>query len=69
MSCISKCLRYWFSTKTLMMPSLTTREPTRLKLRKQAVSVITASYEPINPEHSLEGWMLKLKLQYFGPLM
>jgi len=52
-----------------MMPSLTTREPTRLKLRKQAVSVITASYEPINPEHSLEGWMLKLKLQYFGPLM
>ena len=23
----------------------------------------------INPEHSLEGLMLKLKLQYFGPLM
>ena len=23
----------------------------------------------INPEHSLEGWMLKLKLQYFGYLM
>ena len=23
----------------------------------------------INPQHSLEGWMLKLKLQYFGLLM
>ena len=23
----------------------------------------------INPEYSLEGQMLKLKLQYFGPLM
>ena len=23
----------------------------------------------INPEYSLEGWMLKLKLQYFGQLM
>ena len=23
----------------------------------------------INPEYSLEGWMLKLKLQYFGHLM
>ena len=23
----------------------------------------------INPEYSLEGLMLKLKLQYFGPLM
>ena len=23
----------------------------------------------INPEYSLEGWMLKLKLQYSGPLM
>ena len=23
----------------------------------------------INPEHSLEGLILKLKLQYFGPLM
>ena len=23
----------------------------------------------INPEHSLEGFMLKLKLQYFGHLM
>ena len=23
----------------------------------------------MNPEHSLEGLMLKLKLQYFGPLM
>ena len=23
----------------------------------------------INPEYSLEGWMLKVKLQYFGHLM
>ena len=25
--------------------------------------------KPVNPEHSLEGLMLKLKLQYFGYLM
>ena len=25
--------------------------------------------KPVNPEYSLEGLMLKLKLQYFGPLM
>ena len=25
--------------------------------------------KPINPEYSLEGQMLKLKLQYFGHLM
>ena len=24
---------------------------------------------PKNPEYSLEGWMLKLKFQYFGHLM
>ena len=29
----------------------------------------TVNLEEINPEHSLEGLMLKLKLQYFGPLM
>ena len=27
------------------------------------------NHEEINPEHSLEGLMLKLKLQYFGHLM
>ena len=25
--------------------------------------------QPVNPESSLKGWMLKLKLQYFGHLM
>ena len=25
--------------------------------------------KPVNPEYSLEGLMLKLKLQYFGQLM
>ena len=28
-----------------------------------------SSLKEINPEYSLEGWTLKLKLQYFGHLM
>ena len=28
-----------------------------------------STLKEISPEHSLEGLMLKLKLQYFGPLM
>ena len=28
-----------------------------------------STLKEINPEYSLEGWMLKLKLQYFGHLM
>ena len=28
-----------------------------------------STLKEINPEHSLEEWMLKLKLQYFGHLM
>ena len=30
---------------------------------------IKSIWKEINPEYSLEGLMLKLKLQYFGPLM
>ena len=30
---------------------------------------IQSILKEINPEYSLEGWMLKLKLQYFGHLM
>ena len=33
--------------------------------RRSNMSILTE----INPEYSLEGLMLKLKLQYFGPLM
>ena len=33
--------------------------------RKSSQSIL----KEINPEYSLEGWMLKLKLQYFGHLM
>ena len=28
-----------------------------------------STLKEINPEYSLEGWMLKVKLQYFGHLM
>ena len=34
------------------------------KARRSNQSIL----KEINPEYSLEGWMLKLKLQYFGPL-
>ena len=30
---------------------------------------LSLSFKEISPEHSLEGLMLKLKLQYFGQLM
>ena len=33
------------------------------------VSNLKSSLKKINPEYSLEGQMLKLKLQYFGHLM
>ena len=32
-------------------------------------SVVSSSLRPRSPEYSLEGLMLKLKLQYFGHLM
>ena len=35
------------------------------KARRSNQSIL----KEINPEYSLEGWMLKLKLQYFGHLM
>ena len=37
--------------------------------RKLLRSQIYTHMEEINPEYSLEGLMLKLKLQYFGYLM
>ena len=41
------------------------RNQTTQSLRKSAYSIL----KDINPEYSLEGLMLKLKLQYFGHLM
>ena len=32
-------------------------------------SPLDCKFKPVNPEYSLEGLMLKLKLQYFGHLM
>ena len=42
-----------------------TRANTKLKTRKSNQSIV----KEISPEYSLEGLMLKLKLQYFGHLM
>ena len=39
------------------------RVPQTAKRSKQSI------LKEINPEYSLEGLILKLKLQYFGPLM
>ena len=49
-------LRLWYWRRLLSMP-WTTRRSSQSTLKE------------INPEHSLEGWMLKLKLQYFSHLV
>ena len=38
-------------------------------LEKTLESPLDCKFKPVNPEYSLEGLMLKLKLQYFGHLM
>ena len=38
-------------------------------LEKTLESPLDCKFKPVNPEHSLEGLMLKLKLQYLGHLM
>ena len=43
------------------------RVPWTARRSNQSISKI--SQKEISPEHSLEGLMLKLKLQYFGHLM
>ena len=40
-----------------------------LSLLKTARRSNQSILKEIKPEYSLEGWMLKLKLQYFGHLM
>ena len=45
------------------MPKKTLENPLECEEIKESV------LKEINPEHSLEGLMLKLKLQYFGHLM
>ena len=44
-------------------------EKTLLRVPWTARRSNQSSLEEINPEYSLEGLMLKLKLQYFGHLM
>ena len=62
------CESWWLRTKELMLLNCGAGEDSR-------VSWTTArrSNQPIlkevNPEYSLEGLILKLKLQYFGHLM
>ena len=51
-------LRYLNSVLTLMYPQKTLESPLHSK-----------EIKPVNPEHSLEGLMLKLNLQYLGHLM
>ena len=55
------------STKELMFLNCGAREDLRVPLtaRRSNESI----QKKINPEYSLEGLMLKLKLQYFGHLM
>ena len=50
-------LLYWWCWKRLFRVPWTVRRPNQSILKE------------LNPEYSLEGLMLKLKLQYFGPLM
>ena len=38
-------------------------------LEKTLESPLDCKFKPVNPEYSLEGLMLKLKLQYLGHLM
>ena len=55
------------SAKELMLLSCGVREDTRVPwtARRSSQSIL----KEISPEYSLEGLMLKLKLQYFGHLM
>ena len=55
------------STKELMLLNCGVREDSResLGLQRSNQSIL----KEISPEYSLEGLMLKLKLQYFGHLM
>ena len=65
--------RYGFSSSHVQMWKLVCKEGWALKnlsfwivvLEKTRVSIL----KEINPEYSLEGLILKLKLQYFGHLM
>ena len=40
-----------------------------LKSPSENKEIKLVNVKETNPEYSLEGWMLKLKLQYFGHLM
>ena len=55
------------STKELMLLNCSTREDSRVPWTARRSN--QSSLKEISPEYSLEGLMLKLKLQYFGHLM
>ena len=38
-------------------------------LNSKEIKLVNLKFREINPEYSLEGLMLKLKLQYFGHLV
>ena len=45
------------------------RVPWTARRSNQSILEINQSIKEFNPEHSSEGLMLKLKIQYFGHLM
>ena len=53
----------------LMLSNCGAGEGSRLRVPWTARKSNQSILKEINPEHSLEGLMLKLKLQYFGHLM
>ena len=63
---------YWFSYINMHPPQVYTCSPTWTPLPPPSPYPPSANQsilKEINPEYSLEGLMLKLKLHYFGPLM
>ena len=52
-----------------MVLEKTLESPLDCKESRDSLTANQSILEEINPEYSLEGLMLKLKLQYFGHLM
>ena len=61
-------LRYAYDT-TLMAESEEELKSLLMKVKEESGKVGQSILKEINPEYSLEGLILKLKLQYFGHLM
>ena len=58
----------WVSSSKVDKPRACYTEWSKSETEKQ-ISYINTYLKEISPEYSLEGLMLKLKLQYFGHLM